>query len=169
MENNIEQKTEANDNTKQNFKYSILKNATALLVVYSVIITSLFAACIYLSTNIAPSDNVSQSALNMEYTELSNNYNQLLKDYNTLSENYKKITSQNSSDFKNSNSDSSYSQPKEEETYVLNTSTHKIHDMDCSSINQMADKNYGEWTGESVNDFLSSHPKYSRCQRCTPQ
>lgn len=55
-----------------------------------------------------------------------------------------------------------------ENLYVLNTSTKKIHDPDCGSVDLIADKNYSTWWGESAQDCINAHPGYSRCQKCNP-
>lgn len=53
-------------------------------------------------------------------------------------------------------------------TYVLNTSTKKIHYSDCASVSSIKPKNYDEWTGHSASEFLESHSNYSACGRCHP-
>ena len=53
-------------------------------------------------------------------------------------------------------------------TYTLNTSTHKIHTTSCSEIKKMKDSNKDSWTGSSVDEFLKSHPDYTRCKKCNP-
>ena len=54
-------------------------------------------------------------------------------------------------------------------SYVLNTNTHKIHSPSCRYVNEIAQKNYSTWSGDSVDDFLASNPKYSRCKKCNPR
>ena len=54
-------------------------------------------------------------------------------------------------------------------SYVLNTSTHKIHSPSCRYVKEIAQKNYSTWSGESVDDFLASNPEYSRCKKCNPR
>lgn len=53
--------------------------------------------------------------------------------------------------------------------YTLNTSTKKIHKDSCASAAQIKDSNLGEWEGESVEEFLASHSKYSACKKCNPK
>ncbi len=52
--------------------------------------------------------------------------------------------------------------------YVLNTSTYKIHYSSCHSAKRIKDSNRSTWTGSSVDEFLKSHPNYTRCKNCNP-
>ena len=52
-----------------------------------------------------------------------------------------------------------------EKTYVLNTSTHKFHDPDCSSVSQMKEKNKRIVT-ESRDQIIAEG--YEPCGRCHP-
>jgi len=53
----------------------------------------------------------------------------------------------------------------QEITYILNTNTKKFHYPYCSSVNQMADKNKQEYTGNR-DDIISIG--YVPCKRCNP-
>lgn len=53
-------------------------------------------------------------------------------------------------------------------TYTLNTSTHKIHTTSCNETKKIKDSNKDSWIGSSVDEFLKSHPKYTRCKKCNP-
>ena len=55
-----------------------------------------------------------------------------------------------------------------QKTYTLNTRTHKIHDSSCYKAEEIKDSNKDFWTGSSVDEFLKSHSKYTRCQICKP-
>jgi len=50
-------------------------------------------------------------------------------------------------------------------TYILNTNTKKFHYPSCSSVNQMADKNKREYTGNR-DDVISMG--YVPCKKCNP-
>lgn len=50
-------------------------------------------------------------------------------------------------------------------TYILNTNTKKFHYPSCSSVDQMADKNKQEYTGNR-DELISSG--YDACKRCNP-
>lgn len=52
-----------------------------------------------------------------------------------------------------------------EQTYILNTSTHKFHYPSCSSVKQMKDSNKQTYTG-SRDDLIAQG--YSPCGRCNP-
>jgi len=52
-----------------------------------------------------------------------------------------------------------------EQTYILNTNTHKFHYPDCSSVKQMSDSNKQTFTG-SRDDLIAQG--YSPCGRCKP-
>jgi len=52
-----------------------------------------------------------------------------------------------------------------EQTYILNTSTHKFHYPDCSSVKQMSEANKKSFTGSR--DTLISEG-YEPCKRCNP-
>lgn len=52
-----------------------------------------------------------------------------------------------------------------EETYILNTSTKKIHRSSCHSIKQMSDSNKKNWKG-NIKDLLDKG--YSKCKNCNP-
>lgn len=51
----------------------------------------------------------------------------------------------------------------QEDTYILNTNTRKIHLPSCSSVNDMTEKNKQEYTGD-LNDLLANG--YALCKRC---
>ena len=50
-------------------------------------------------------------------------------------------------------------------TYVLNTSSKRIHKPSCSSVTDMAEHNKSEYTG-SINDLLASDGEYVKCGSC---
>ena len=54
---------------------------------------------------------------------------------------------------------------EEEETYILNTNTHKFHRPDCSSVQDMKEKNREEFTGMRA-DLIADG--YEPCGRCRP-
>ena len=54
----------------------------------------------------------------------------------------------------------------EEHTYVINTSTKKIHYPDCGSVKNMSEKNKGYYDG-SISDLLDQG--YTTCGNCKPQ
>lgn len=54
---------------------------------------------------------------------------------------------------------------QEEHIYILNTNTHKFHDVDCDSVSQMADHNKKEYTG-SREDVIEMG--YEPCRNCNP-
>jgi hypothetical protein len=53
-------------------------------------------------------------------------------------------------------------------TFVLNVSTKKIHDPDCSSVAKMSEKNRKDWTGTyaELQQLLDSG--YTTCGTCKP-
>lgn len=55
--------------------------------------------------------------------------------------------------------------PVAQNTYVLNTNTHKFHDPSCSSVKQMKDKNKKVVT--STRDEVIAQG-YDPCKRCNP-
>ncbi len=61
--------------------------------------------------------------------------------------------------------ETSVSQEKVQQTYVLNTSTHKFHVPTCSSIKQMSEKNKEVFTG--TRDEVTAMG-YDPCGRCKP-
>ena len=54
------------------------------------------------------------------------------------------------------------------ESYVLNTNTHKVHYPDCRDVPKIAPQNYEPWSG-NLKDFLSANPEYSACKHCNPR
>lgn len=54
---------------------------------------------------------------------------------------------------------------EEEQTYVLNTSTHRFHNPDCSSVTDMKPENRQDYTG-SREDLLAAG--YTPCGSCKP-
>lgn len=52
-----------------------------------------------------------------------------------------------------------------EGTYILNTNSHKFHLPNCSSVDQMSDKNKKEYSG-SREELIQQG--YEPCQRCNP-
>jgi hypothetical protein len=52
-----------------------------------------------------------------------------------------------------------------EQTYILNTNTHKFHYPWCSSVDQMKEQNKREYTGDRA-DIIEMG--YAPCQRCHP-
>ena len=53
----------------------------------------------------------------------------------------------------------------EEQTYILNTNTHKFHKPDCSGVKDMKEKNREEYTG--IREELIERG-YEPCGRCRP-
>lgn len=53
----------------------------------------------------------------------------------------------------------------EEKTYILNTNTGKFHCPTCSSVDDMAKKNKGEFTGTREGAIAQG---YDPCKRCNP-
>jgi hypothetical protein len=53
-------------------------------------------------------------------------------------------------------------------TFILNTSSKKIHDPDCGSVSTMSEKNKKEWTGtyDQLQELLNSG--YKACGTCKP-
>ena len=53
----------------------------------------------------------------------------------------------------------------EEQTYILNTNSHKFHTLDCDSVNDIKEKNRSEYTGtkKELQDM-----GYSPCKICNP-
>ena len=56
-------------------------------------------------------------------------------------------------------------QAAEEQTYILNTNTHKFHNPDCSGAKDIKEKNREEYTG-TREELLSEG--YEPCGRCKP-
>ena len=68
----------------------------------------------------------------------------------------------------NTGNDNTGSDNEDTYTFVLNTSSKKIHDPGCGSVSTMAEKNKKEWTGtyEELQELLSSG--YKACGTCKP-
>jgi DNA-entry nuclease len=68
----------------------------------------------------------------------------------------------------NTGSGSTGSDNEDTYTFVLNTSSKKIHDPSCGSVATMSEKNKKEWTGtyEELQELLSSG--YTTCGTCKP-
>lgn len=62
----------------------------------------------------------------------------------------------------------------EEEYYVLNINSHKIHRSDCSSVNDISDRNRKDFHGsyDELLEYLDEQyptANYSNCGRCHPE
>ena len=138
------------------------------LLIFSI---SLFLFCACGSASVSTND--ADSNLHIDTEQESSAIGQLIPDESTdMSSNDKSITESSdmsSVDSSDSNLESPTTEPTQEQTsskhetvYVLNTSSMKIHNTWCSSIEDIKPENYKETT-ESINEL--EQQGYVKCKR----